>query len=185
MTVLETPALRATSSTANSGPARRTASTAAATSSSRRARRCSVHRDRRPSGTAPRGPGTCDTPGCSATRCMCFTVTATFHHSRTRRLGNSPMPAALPSTASERSTKKPVDRQDLSTRLLRSAAKKSYDPVVDIDWAAPIPDSLYGLSPEWSTLYATPLWETLTEEQRITLTIHEYCSISGVGIWVE
>src|SRR3712207_7195054 len=30
-------------------------------------------------------------------------------------------------------------RQELSTRLLGSAAKKSYDPVVDIDWHAPIP----------------------------------------------
>ena len=25
----------------------------------------------------------------------------------------------------------------------------------------------------------------MTEEQRVTLTIHEYCSISGVGIWFE
>src|SRR3954470_20775700 len=81
--------------------------------------------------------------------------------------------------------KKPVDRQALSTRLLGSAAKKSYDPVVDIDWAAPIPHGLYGLSPEWSTLYGTPMWDSLSEEQRITLTIHEYCSISGVGIWFE
>jgi len=29
------------------------------------------------------------------------------------------------------------------------------------------------------------MWDSLTEEQRITLTIHEYCSISGVGIWFE
>jgi hypothetical protein len=90
-----------------------------------------------------------------------------------------------PSAIDQRSRKKPVDRQGLSTRLLNSAAKKSYDPVVDIDWTAPIPDGLYGLSPEWSTLYGTPLWDSLTEEQRITLTIHEYCSISGVGIWFE
>src|SRR3954453_6313714 len=81
--------------------------------------------------------------------------------------------------------KKPVDRQELSTRLLGSAAKKSYDPVVDIEWSAPIPDGLYGLSPEWSTLYGTPMWDQLSEEQRVTLTIHEYCSISGVGIWFE
>jgi hypothetical protein len=95
------------------------------------------------------------------------------------------MTATLPSTVSGRSTKKPVDRQDLSTRLLHSSAKKSYDPVVDIDWSAPVPDGLYGLSPEWSTLYGTPLWDALSEEQRVTLTTHEYCSISGVGIWFE
>jgi hypothetical protein len=81
--------------------------------------------------------------------------------------------------------KQPVDRQELSSRLLGSAAKKSYDPVVDIDWSAPIPAGLYGLSPEWSTLYGTPLWDRLSEDQRVTLTVHEYCSISGVGIWFE
>src|SRR3954468_16874463 len=81
--------------------------------------------------------------------------------------------------------KKPVDRQELSTRLLGSAAKKSYDPVVDIDWAAPIPARLYGLSPEGSRLSGTPLCDRLSEGLRVTLTIHEYCSISGVGIWFE
>src|SRR3954471_2018356 len=193
MTVLETPALRATSSTAKSGPAARTASTAAATRSSRRARRCSVQRERRPSwagnGASTGSPVRGGAPGRSATRCMCFTVTATFHHSRTRRLGDPPMTATLsapmPTEGSGQSGKRPVDRQALSTRLLGSAAKKSYDPVVDIDWAAPIPHGLYGLSPEWSTLYGTPMWDSLTEEQRVTLTIHEYCSISGVGIWFE
>ena len=29
------------------------------------------------------------------------------------------------------------------------------------------------------------MWDALTDEQRVTLTIHEYCSISGVGIWFE
>jgi hypothetical protein len=96
------------------------------------------------------------------------------------------MTATLSDTAApQRSGKKPVDRQEMSTRLLGSAAKKSYDPVVDIDWDAPIPPDLYGLSPEWSSLYGTPMWEGLTEEQRITLTTHEMCSISGVGIWFE
>ncbi|MGY1743762.1 MULTISPECIES: AurF N-oxygenase family protein [unclassified Blastococcus] len=78
-----------------------------------------------------------------------------------------------------------TDRQQLSTRLLGSAARTSFDPTVDVDWSAPIPEDLYGLSPEWSTLYGTPLWDGLTEQQRVTLTIHEYCSISGVGIWFE
>lgn len=98
------------------------------------------------------------------------------------------MTATLPSSAAQQESatrKAPVDRQALSARLLGSAAKKSYDPVVDIDWDAPIPEHLYGLSPEWSSLYGTPLWEGLSEEQRVTLTVHEYCSISGVGIWFE
>src|SRR5687768_16873078 len=120
---------------------------------------------------------------------MCSTVTATFRHSRSTSPGSSPMtatiPSPMPTPTAGQSGRKPVDRQELSTRLLGSAAKKSYDPVVDIDWAAPIPEGLYGLSPEWSTLYGTPLWDSLSENQRIKLTIHVYCSISGVGIWFE
>jgi hypothetical protein len=42
--------------------------------------------------------------------------------------------------------------------------------VVDIDRAAPLPGDLYGLSPEWSTLYGTPLWNRLSEDQRVTLS---------------
>ena len=95
------------------------------------------------------------------------------------------MTATLPSTHAARPSRKLGDRQQLSTRLLGSAAKKSYDPVVDIDWTASIPEHLYGLSPEWSTLYGTPLWSSLSEPERVRLTIHEYCSISGVGIWFE
>jgi hypothetical protein len=91
----------------------------------------------------------------------------------------------MPRPTTPQSARRPVDRQEMSRRLLGSAAKRSYDPVVDIDWAAPIPADLYGLSPEWSTLYGTPLWDSLDHEQRVTLTIHEYCSISGVGIWFE
>ena len=66
------------------------------------------------------------------------------------------MTATLPSQTTTHSSKKPVDRQELSTPLLGSAARKSYRPVVDIDRAAPVPTHLYGLSPEWSTLYGTP-----------------------------
>ncbi|MFL6097170.1 MAG: diiron oxygenase, partial [Blastococcus sp.] len=76
------------------------------------------------------------------------------------------LPTPMPIEGTGQSSKKPVDRQALSARLLGSAAKKSYDPVVDIDWDAAIPEDLYGLSPEWSTLYGTPLWDSLTEEQR-------------------
>ena len=94
------------------------------------------------------------------------------------------MTATLPATP-PRTPTRAADRQELSTRLLGSAARTSFDPTVDVDWDAPIPDDLYGLSPEWSSLYGTPSWEGLTERQRVTLTIHEYCSISGVGIWLE
>ncbi|MFE2725865.1 diiron oxygenase [Kitasatospora sp. NPDC059327] len=74
---------------------------------------------------------------------------------------------------------------DVSKRLLDSAATLSYDPATEIDWDAPLPADGYGLNPEWSTLYGTRLWDEMTEEQRVTLTRHEVCSIMTTGIWFE
>jgi hypothetical protein len=75
--------------------------------------------------------------------------------------------------------------QDFSSRLLESSQMLSYDPMTEIDWDSPLPADQYGLNPEWSTLYGTPLWDELTEQQRITLTRHEVCSIMSTGIWFE
>jgi hypothetical protein len=75
--------------------------------------------------------------------------------------------------------------EDVSQRLLDSAAQLSFDPAVEIDWDAPLSPDHYGLNPEWSTLYGTPLWREMSQEQRITLTRHEVCSIMSTGIWFE
>jgi len=71
------------------------------------------------------------------------------------------------------------------TRLLKSSAKQSYDPDVDVDWDAPLVDGLWFMQPERLSLYGTPLWETLDEQQRIELSRHEVASIAGVGLWFE
>lgn len=77
------------------------------------------------------------------------------------------------------------DRDRTATRLLRSSAEHSYDPEVEIDWAAPFADGKYFVPPHRSSLYGTALWDGLTEEQRITLTRHEASSIAGLGVWFE
>lgn len=90
------------------------------------------------------------------------------------------MTTAVPTQRPEAS-----DREETAGRLLASSARMSYDPMVEVDWDAPIPDDKYGLTPEWSTLYGTRLWDELTDEQRITLTKHEAASVSSVGLWFE
>lgn len=77
------------------------------------------------------------------------------------------------------------DREETAQRLLASSARKSYDPVIEVDWEAPIPDDKFGMTPEWSTLYGTALWDELTDDQRIELTKHEAASVSSVGLWFE
>ena len=78
------------------------------------------------------------------------------------------------------------DRDDaLVERLLKSSARQSYDPDVDIDWEAPEVPGLYWMQPERISLYGTPLWDRLSEEQRVELSKHEIASIASVGLWFE
>jgi len=91
----------------------------------------------------------------------------------------------ITSAESGRRALKVTDRQQLATRLLASSAKKSYDPNVEVDWESESPTHLYGMTPEWSTLYGTSLWDEMSLEQQIALTTHEAASISGTGIWFE
>jgi hypothetical protein len=76
-------------------------------------------------------------------------------------------------------------RTDVSTRLLRSAAKKSYDPAVDIDWDAPLDPSKTWTPEHRVSLYGTPLWDALDATERHELAKHEACSVAGAGVWFE
>ena len=76
-------------------------------------------------------------------------------------------------------------REEVAERLLKGSAKKSYAPVVDIDWDAPLdPDKFY-LPPKLVSLYGTPMWDQLTREQQIELSRQELANILSAGIWFE
>ncbi|RNL85529.1 AurF N-oxygenase family protein [Halostreptopolyspora alba] len=82
-------------------------------------------------------------------------------------------------------TRETTDREDIAGRLLKSSAKASYDPLVEIDWDSPVDPDRYALKPERVSLYGTELWERLTEEQRKELSRQEVASIASIGIWFE
>jgi hypothetical protein len=69
--------------------------------------------------------------------------------------------------------------------LLDSAETLSYDPAREVDWETPLDTGYHGTSPEWSTLYGTPYWDEMTEEQRRELTRQEAASVASTGIWFE
>ena len=76
-------------------------------------------------------------------------------------------------------------REDFSERLLKGSVKKSYAPVVDIDWDAPLdPDKFY-LPPRTVSLYGTPMWDEMTRAQRIELSRQELVNTLSAGIWFE
>ncbi|MGH3959910.1 AurF N-oxygenase family protein, partial [Mycobacterium sp.] len=76
-------------------------------------------------------------------------------------------------------------REEFSERLLKGSVKKSYAPVVDIDWDAPLdPDKFY-LPPRTVSLYGTPIWDEMTRAQRIELSRQELVNTLSAGIWFE
>lgn len=78
-----------------------------------------------------------------------------------------------------------TDREAVAQRLLRSSLDHSYEPNLDIDWDAPLVEGAYGMPAHRVSLYGTELWDQLTEEQKVTLSIHEVCSVARVGLWFE
>jgi P-aminobenzoate N-oxygenase AurF len=75
--------------------------------------------------------------------------------------------------------------EEFSERLLKGSVKKSYAPVVDIDWDAPLDPDKFFLPPKTVSLYGTPLWNNMTREQRIELSRQELVNTLSAGIWFE
>ena len=76
-------------------------------------------------------------------------------------------------------------REEFSERLLKGSVKKSYAPLVDIDWDAPLdPDKFY-LPPKTVSLYGTAMWDEMTRAQRIELSRQELVNTLSAGIWFE
>ncbi len=73
----------------------------------------------------------------------------------------------------------------MAERLLDSSAKHSFDPDTELDWDAPLEEGKWFWPPELVSLYDTPLWKKMSEEQRMELSRHEAASLASLGIWFE
>ncbi|WP_079023760.1 AurF N-oxygenase family protein [Streptomyces odonnellii] len=79
----------------------------------------------------------------------------------------------------------PKDREQVAARLLEASARHSFDPDKELDWEAPVEDGKWFWPPELVSLYDTPLWRSMPEEQRMELARHEAASLASLGIWFE
>ena len=52
-------------------------------------------------------------------------------------------------------------------------------------WDAPLVDGAWFVQPERLSLYGTPMFDTMSPEQRIELSRHEIASITSMGLWFE
>ena len=80
---------------------------------------------------------------------------------------------------------KALTREEFSERLLKGSVKKSYAPIVDIDWDAPLDPDKFFLPPKTISLYGSPLWQKMTRAQRIELSRQEFVNTLSAGIWFE
>lgn len=76
-------------------------------------------------------------------------------------------------------------REEFSDRLLKGSVKKSYEPVVDIDWDAPLDPDKFFLPAKSVSLYGTPMWDAMSREQQIELSRQELVNTLSAGIWFE
>jgi hypothetical protein len=88
-------------------------------------------------------------------------------------------------TAPSKTATTPPSREEFSDRLLRGSAKKSYAPVVDIDWESPVEPDKFFLPPRVVSLYGTPMWADMTREQQIELSRQEFINLLSAGVWFE
>ncbi len=80
----------------------------------------------------------------------------------------------------------PSGSDALFDALLQSAQRLSFDarnPLV----CRPEPgdEERHGMTPQWSPLFGTPLWDGMSEAERIRLTRAEVAQFLGVAIWLE
>ncbi|MFD4646053.1 diiron oxygenase [Streptomyces sp. NPDC058441] len=77
------------------------------------------------------------------------------------------------------------DREQVAERLLDSSAKHSFDPDKELDWDAPDVEGMWYWPPELCSLYDTPMWKRMPQEQRLELSKYEAASMASMGVWFE
>jgi hypothetical protein len=83
------------------------------------------------------------------------------------------------------SLKSQTTRAEFAERLLKGSVRKSYAPIVDIDWDAPLDPDKFFLPPKVVSLYGTPLWEAMSRAEQIELSRQELVNTLSAGIWFE
>ncbi|MCV7430700.1 diiron oxygenase [Mycolicibacterium bacteremicum] len=83
------------------------------------------------------------------------------------------------------SVKAQTTRAEFAERLLKGSVRKSYAPIVDIDWDAPLDPDKFFLPPKVVSLYGTELWDSMTRAEQIELSRQELVNTLSAGIWFE
>lgn len=78
-----------------------------------------------------------------------------------------------------------LSRDEVSKRLLKGSVKRSYIPVVDIQWDAPLDEDKFFIAPQTVSLFGTELWDRMDRAQQIELSRQELVNMLSTAIWFE
>jgi hypothetical protein len=80
-------------------------------------------------------------------------------------------------------------REEISDQYIQhiidASRRKSFDPYKEINWSVPFDDAHFYMPQDMISLYGTPLWDGMTREQKVKLSMHEACSALATTIWFE
>ena len=70
-------------------------------------------------------------------------------------------------------TMQPQSTEQIADKLSRGSKKLIYDVHTKLEWPETLDDSVWAMSPEYVSLYGTPVWQGLSEAQQRKLAFYE------------
>ncbi|MGA2411692.1 MAG: diiron oxygenase, partial [Candidatus Binataceae bacterium] len=70
-------------------------------------------------------------------------------------------------------------------RIINTPDRKHFAAYKEIDWSVPFDFSYFYMPQDMVSLFGTRLWDQMTREQRVELSMHEACSAMASLIWFE
>lgn len=76
-------------------------------------------------------------------------------------------------------------RGAVAQRLIGGTVRRNYDPLVDIDWDADLDPDKWFVPAEAVSLYDTPMWDDMSDDQRRELSRQELANMLSRAVWFE
>jgi hypothetical protein len=67
----------------------------------------------------------------------------------------------------------------LLQHIIDASHRRSFDPFKEIDWSVPFDDSYFYMPQDMVSLYGTKIWDQMTREQRVKLSMQSGLRISS------
>ncbi|MBK7153866.1 MAG: diiron oxygenase [Sandaracinaceae bacterium] len=92
----------------------------------------------------------------------------------------------IPMTTTEATSERtPKSASDVAVRLTKLSRERSWNVYTDIAWPEALSGERYCMAPELMSIWGTEHWDTLTEEQRVRLSLYECANFFSLTLQGE